>query len=43
MGTPVIGSATGGIPEMVSADVGYLFPPGDAGALAACLEESECR
>lgn len=40
MGTPVIGSATGGIPEMVSPDVGYLFPPGDAGALAACLEKA---
>jgi glycosyltransferase involved in cell wall biosynthesis len=40
MGTPVIGSATGGIPDMVSADVGYLFPPGDANALAACLEKA---
>jgi glycosyltransferase involved in cell wall biosynthesis len=40
MGTPVIGSATGGIPDMVSADVGYLFPPGDAGALATCLEKA---
>jgi glycosyltransferase involved in cell wall biosynthesis len=40
MGTPVIGSATGGIPDMVSPDVGYLFPPGDAGALAACLERA---
>ena len=29
MGTPVIGSDTGGIPDMVSADVGYLFRPGD--------------
>jgi len=40
MGTPVIGSATGGIPDMVSPDVGYLFPPGDARALAACLEKA---
>ena len=37
MGTPVIGSATGGIPDMVSEDVGYLFPPGDAAALAQCV------
>lgn len=41
MGTPVIGSATGGITDMVSADVGYLFPAGDAGALAACLERAD--
>ncbi len=40
MGTPVIGSATGGIPDMVSPDVGYLFPPGDASALAACLQRA---
>ena len=40
MGTPVIGSATGGIPDMVSPDVGYLFPPGDATALASCLERA---
>jgi glycosyltransferase involved in cell wall biosynthesis len=37
MGTPVIGSATGGIPDMVTDEVGYLFPPGNAGALAACI------
>lgn len=35
MGTPIIGSATGGIPDMVASDVGYLFPPGDVCALAA--------
>jgi glycosyltransferase involved in cell wall biosynthesis len=40
MGTPVIGSATGGIPDMVSPDVGSLFPPGDANALAACLQKA---
>jgi glycosyltransferase involved in cell wall biosynthesis len=39
MGTPVIGSATGGIPAMVSPEVGCLFPPGDAGALADCIRE----
>jgi glycosyltransferase involved in cell wall biosynthesis len=40
MGTPVIGSATGGIPDMVSADVGYLFPPEDAESLAARIKEA---
>jgi D-inositol-3-phosphate glycosyltransferase len=38
MGTPVIGSDTGGIPDMVSDDVGYLFPPGDVAALAARIK-----
>ena len=40
MGTPVIASATGGIPPMVSADVGFLVPPGDALALAARIREA---
>ena len=40
MGTPVIGSATGGIPDMVTADVGYLFPPENAAALAARIREA---
>jgi glycosyltransferase involved in cell wall biosynthesis len=40
MGTPVIGSHTGGIPDMVTPDVGYLFPPGDPVALAACLRDA---
>jgi glycosyltransferase involved in cell wall biosynthesis len=40
MGTPVIGSATGGIPAMISPDVGYLFPPGDARALAARIKHA---
>jgi glycosyltransferase involved in cell wall biosynthesis len=40
MGTPVIGSATGGIPDMVSPDVGYLFAPGDSRALAARIREA---
>jgi glycosyltransferase involved in cell wall biosynthesis len=39
MGTPVVGSATGGIPEMLSSDVGLLFPPGDSVALAACIQQ----
>jgi glycosyltransferase involved in cell wall biosynthesis len=40
MGTPVIGSATGGIADMISPEVGYLFAPGDAGALAARIREA---
>jgi len=40
MGTPVIGSATGGIPDMVSPDVGYLFPPEDSAALAARIKNA---
>jgi glycosyltransferase involved in cell wall biosynthesis len=37
MGVPVIGSATGGIPEMLSPEVGCVFPAGNAEALAACI------
>lgn len=34
-GTPVVGSAIGGIPELISeGETGYLFPVGDATALA---------
>jgi len=34
-GTPVLGSDMGGIPELVrEGETGYLFPVGDAGALA---------
>jgi glycosyltransferase involved in cell wall biosynthesis len=40
MGTPVIGSNTGGIPDMVTPDVGYLFPPGDPVELAACIRDA---
>jgi glycosyltransferase involved in cell wall biosynthesis len=40
MGTPVIGSNTGGIPDMVTPDIGYLFPPGDSVALAACIRDA---
>jgi glycosyltransferase involved in cell wall biosynthesis len=40
MGTPVIGSATGGIPGAVSSDVGYLFQPGDSDMLAARIREA---
>jgi glycosyltransferase involved in cell wall biosynthesis len=39
VGVPVIGSALGGIPELVRHDVnGLTFPAGDAAALAACLQ-----
>jgi glycosyltransferase involved in cell wall biosynthesis len=35
MGTPVVASAIGGMPEqIVEGDTGYLFPPGDHHALA---------
>lgn len=38
-GVPVVGSRLGGTAEIVEHGVtGYLFPPGDAGALAACLD-----
>lgn len=33
-GTPVLGSAIGGIPEVIPKEVGYLIPPRDALALA---------
>jgi glycosyltransferase involved in cell wall biosynthesis len=36
MGTPVVGSAIGGIPELIDEGcTGYLFAPGDAAGLAA--------
>jgi glycosyltransferase involved in cell wall biosynthesis len=35
VGTPVVGSALGGIPELIDeGETGYLFPAGDAVALA---------
>ncbi len=40
MGTPVIGSNTGGIPDMLTPDIGYLFPPGEPVALAACIRDA---
>jgi glycosyltransferase involved in cell wall biosynthesis len=40
MGTPVIGSNTGGIPDMLTPEIGYLFPPGDAVALAECIRDA---
>lgn len=38
MGTPVVGSALGGIPELIASDeTGYLFAPGDSAALVQCI------
>ncbi len=40
MGIPVVGSDTGGIPDVVTPDIGYLFPPADPTALAACIRDA---
>jgi glycosyltransferase involved in cell wall biosynthesis len=37
-GVPVVGTATGGIPELLNGDAGLLVPPADAPALADALE-----
>jgi teichuronic acid biosynthesis glycosyltransferase TuaC len=37
-GTPVVASHVGGIPELLSDDVGILVPPSDTQALATALE-----
>jgi glycosyltransferase involved in cell wall biosynthesis/GT2 family glycosyltransferase len=36
---PVVGCDTGGVPELVTPDVGLLVPPGDAEALLAALDQ----
>jgi glycosyltransferase involved in cell wall biosynthesis len=36
-GLPVIGTATGAIPELLAGDAGLVVPPGDQQALAAAL------
>ncbi len=42
VGCPVIAPATGGLPELVEPGVdGWLYPPGDTDALAACLRAAE--
>jgi glycosyltransferase involved in cell wall biosynthesis len=39
MGKPVIATDAGGVPELIQdGRTGFLVPPGDAAALAACLE-----
>ena len=37
-GTPVIASRTGGVPDFVPADAGWLFEPGNADELAEKLQ-----
>ncbi len=40
LGTPVIGSRIGGIPELINdGEDGLLFPAGDVDALAACIRQ----
>jgi glycosyltransferase involved in cell wall biosynthesis len=39
-GLPVIASRVGGIPEVVTDDVGILTPPNDPALLAAALEKA---
>ncbi len=38
-GLPVVTTPVSGIPELVDAEVGWLVPPGDVGALRSVLEE----
>jgi glycosyltransferase involved in cell wall biosynthesis len=39
MGRPVIATAIAGVPELVTAETGWLVPAGDAAALAAAIVE----
>lgn len=41
-GKPVIASAVGGVPDLVTEDVGILVPPDDAAALAAAMVQLAC-
>lgn len=38
-GTPVVGFAAGGVPDMLTADTGVLVSPGDSAALGAAIIE----
>jgi len=40
LGVPVIASTTGGLPEIVDEQVGYLHKPMDVQALAKCMEKA---
>ena len=40
-GKPVIGASMGGIPELVNSETGWVFPSGDADALADLLASVE--
>ncbi len=43
-GTPVVGSAFGGIPELIrDGQTGYLFPVGDAGAMVEAVRKHFAR
>ena len=42
-GTPVIGTKIGGIPELVTENVGLTYQPGNAEELAACIKEMMSR
>ncbi|MFF3948546.1 glycosyltransferase [Streptomyces sp. NPDC001902] len=42
-GTPVVGTRTGALPELVGHDGGVLAPPGDAPALGRALVEAAAR
>ncbi len=42
-GTPVIGAKIGGIPELVTENVGLTYQPGNAEELAACIKEMMSR
>jgi glycosyltransferase involved in cell wall biosynthesis len=46
-GLPVVATAVGGVPDVVTPEVGIVIPPGDAKALAAAMEllasDSELR
>jgi glycosyltransferase involved in cell wall biosynthesis len=38
LGRPIVATAVGGVPELLSPDAGLLVPPNDPGALASAIE-----